>query len=224
MVYAGFMSLLFLGKAGDPYSERARDTLLRQIPDATVVLGRRGDPTPVAFSAWRGRYVVSYLSPWIVPADLLARAERAAINFHPGPPEYPGIGCTNFAVYEGATVYGVTCHHMAPRVDTGAIIAVRRFPVTPADDVYSITQRCYAQIATLFEEILPLLAADQPLPVGPEHWTRRPFTRRELNELCELRPEMDDGEIKRRIRAVTFPGAPGAFVRLAGRKFVLADE
>ncbi len=79
--------------------------------------------------SWQGDYIISYLSRWVVPAELLERARRAAVNFHPASPDYPGIGCNNFALYENAAEYGVTCHHMAPRVDSGEIIAVRRFPV-----------------------------------------------------------------------------------------------
>ena len=47
--------------------------------------------------------------------------------------------------------------------------------------------------------------------------------RKELNALCEITPDMDEQEIKRRIRATSFPGMPGAYVILCGEKF-LADK
>ncbi|MFW8746219.1 formyltransferase family protein, partial [Mesorhizobium japonicum] len=80
---------------------------------------------------------------WIYPAQLLSNASFAAINFHPGSPDYPGTGCTNFAVYEGAKEYGITCHHMKAGVDSGDIIAVKRFSINEDDTVYGITQHCY---------------------------------------------------------------------------------
>jgi methionyl-tRNA formyltransferase len=145
-----------------------------------------------------------------VPAAWLARVQVAAINFHPGPPEYPGIGCTNFALYEGATHYGVTCHHMAANVDAGAIIRVARFPIAPTDSVWSLTQRSYAYLAVVFYEIIDLIVAGAPLPRSPERWTRRPFRRSELNALCRLTAQMSEEEVKRRLRATTFPNYPSA--------------
>ncbi len=206
------MSLLFIGKKDDPASRHALEFVELHFPGAVKVLGRRGDPFPENLLAWRGEFVVSYLSPWIIPGALLERAGIAAINFHPGPPEYPGIGCTNFALYNGETVYGVTCHHMAAKVDTGPIIAVRRFAVFPADTVWSVTQRCYAHILVLFYEVLSNILAGEPLPVSKETWTRRAYKRSELNELCRLTPDMTPGEQARRIRATTYPGMPGPWL------------
>ena len=103
----------------------------------------------------------------------------AALNFHPGPPEYPGIGCTNFAVYDGANEFGITCHHMLSKVDTGDIIAVKRFPVFESDTVFTITQRCYSYIINLFYEIFYLLMNGKALPVSEEQWKRKPYLRKE---------------------------------------------
>ena len=101
---------------------------------------------------------MSYLARWIVPAPLLARAVLA-LNFHPGPPEYPGYGCNNFAIYEGAREYGVTCHHMAPRVDTGAIVEVLRFPVLDSDNAGTLLARAVRLPARL---VLRRAGTDNP--------------------------------------------------------------
>ncbi|MBI3318264.1 MAG: hypothetical protein HYZ90_03830 [Candidatus Omnitrophica bacterium] len=161
-------------------------------------------------------YLISYLSPWIIPREILERSLVAAINFHPGPPEYPGIGCTNFALYEGAARYGVTCHHMLPRVDAGPIVRAVRFPLTGSDSVASLTYRSYAVMAALFYEIADRILAGEPLPQSQERWTRRPFRRSELNALCRLESGMSEEEIRRRVRATTFSGHPGASLSEAG--------
>lgn len=203
-------TVLFLGKAGDEWCARAAEYLTLHSVRTDVHVGKRGDPFPHIDPDATFDYLISYLSPWIVPPALLQRARCAAINFHPGPPEYPGIGCTNFAMYEGATTYGVTCHYMDPQVDTGLIIRVIRFPLHSTDTVLSLTYRCYAYLARLFYEIVDLLVAGQPFPKATEQWTRYPFQRAELNTLCRLTQEMSQEEIHRRIRATTFPGYPGA--------------
>ena len=210
------MSLLFIGKKSDPGCQRALEFVELHFPGAVRLLGQRGETFPEELLAWEGEFLVSYLSPWIIPHVLLERTGVAAINFHPGPPEYPGIGCTNFALYNQEAVYGVTCHHMAAKVDTGPVITVRRFPVFPTDTVWSVTQRCYAHILVLFYEIASKILAGEPLPVSAETWTREPYKRRELNELCRLTPDMSPAEQARRIRATTYPGMPGAWLDRGG--------
>ena len=211
-------SLLFLGKADDPDCARALEFSEKRFEVVTHCLGRWGDPLPDEARAWRGDYIISYLSRWVVPAELLERARKAAINFHPASPDYPGIGCNNFALYENAAQYGVTCHHMAPQVDSGAIIAVRRFPVFPEDNVESLLKRTYEHQMALFFEIAALLAEGRPLPAAAETWTRRPFTRKEFNQLFRITPDMSGEEIARRVRAVSY-GSFQPYVEINGYRF-----
>lgn len=86
------------------------------------------------------------MSPWIIPKGLLERVVKGAINWHPGPPEYSRIGCTNFAIYNNEKEFGITCHYMLDKVDTGKIIGVKRFSILENDTVFSITQKCYLLI------------------------------------------------------------------------------
>jgi methionyl-tRNA formyltransferase len=150
----------------------------------------------------------------------LEQASSAAINFHPGSPEYPGIGCTNFAIYNGEKDYGVTCHYMKGSVDTGNIIAVKRFPIAKEDTVFGVTQHCYQLIETMFYEIMDCILQGNPLPVSTEQWKRKPYTRKELNELCYISPDMPAEEVERRIKATTYRW-PWAYTKIGNRTFIL---
>ncbi len=212
--------IAFVGKSGDPHCAEAAEFVRRHSTEPLICCGTRGDPLPPLLQSWRGDLLISYLSPWIIPAEILERAAGAALNFHPAPPSYPGIGCTNFAIYDGAREYGVTCHHMEPKVDTGTIVAVRRFGLLPDDTVYSVTQRCYTFMLPLFCEIMTEWLTDGTLPTSTEPWGRDAYRRSELNALCRVTPSMHEDEIRRRVKATTYPGAPGAYVELAGIRFV----
>ena len=211
-------SLLFLGKADDPDCSRALEYCQQHFAPVTHCLGRWGDPLPDPARNWQGDHIISYLSRWVVPPEVLAHARKAAINFHPASPHYPGIGCNNFALYEDAAEYGVTCHHMAPQVDTGRIIAVRRFPVLPEDTVSTLLQRTYENQIALFIEIAALMAEGRDLPAAAETWTRRPFTRREFNALFRVTPDMSRAEIARRIRATSY-GRYQPYLEIEGFRF-----
>lgn len=212
------MSTLFLAKDTD-WCRRAEALVTAALSDVTVCMGEVGDQLPAQAASWKGDHIISFVSPWIVPASLLERAGRAAINFHPGPPEYPGIGCYNFALYDEVAEYGVTCHHMASKVDTGQIVEVARFPVTLEDSVATLKDRSMAAMLALLARFLDVLAEGGDLPSSAEKWRRRPFTRMELNELGRVTATMSDDEVRRRFRAVHFPGYPGAFVEIGGVTF-----
>ena len=198
------LKILFIGKADNFFAEVAAEFISQHFKNSTIVFSKRGEPFPEKLMQWQGDILVSYLAQWIIPGELITNASHAAINLHPGPPEYPGIGCTNFAVYNEEKEFGITCHHMLARVDSGPIIAVKRFPVFETDSVYSLTQRCYIEIVHLFFELMSGLLKGKPFPHSAEIWKRKPFKRKQLDELCQLRDDMSESEIQKRIKATTY--------------------
>lgn len=215
------LRVLFLSKNRNEYADRAAAFIRQHFRDPLIFSGDRTTPLPAEVLNWKGDLLISFISSWVFPQSLLDNAEYAAINFHPGSPEYPGTGCTNFAIYNGATEYGVTCHHMKATVDSGDIIAVKRFPLMPQDTVYDVTQKCYALIGEMFYEVMDCILQGRALPVSAENWKRKPYTRRQLNELCEIKPGMSEEEIEKRIKATTYGNEIWAHVKIGNRKFIL---
>lgn len=183
-----------------------------------VHLGAVGDPLPESVAAASPAFLISFLSPWIVPGRLLDRC-GVAINFHPASIDYPGIGCYNFALYEGASEFGAVCHHMLARVDTGRIVEERRFPLLPTDTVETLKLRTMVTMLAMFHDLCSLIATGRPLPESERQWSRRPLTRREMNALKTIEPDMPEEEVARRIRAGTYPGYPGPSVTVGGHTF-----
>lgn len=214
------LKILFLSKKENDFAGRAAGFIARNFNQASFFEGGRKDRLPDHVLNWEGDLLISFISSWVLPAALLERARAGAINFHPGSPEYPGIGCTNFAFYNGEKEYGVTGHHMKTVVDSGSIISVKRFPISEEDSVYSVTQRCYGLIEDMFYEIMDCILQGRPLPVSGESWKRKPYTRKQLDELCEIKPDMSEEEVERRIRATTYK-YPWAFTRIGNRVFKL---
>ena len=217
------MEILFIGKKHDQNAKLASEYLKQIFPNAQIVFGVRGEKFPEDLPWWKGDYIFSYLSPWIIPKGLLERAEKGAINWHPGPPEYPGIGCTNFAIYNNEKEFGITCHYMLDKVDTGKIVEVKRFSILENDTVFSITQKCYLLILNSFFRIVENISNNKPLPMSNEDWQRKPYTRKELDELSEIKPDMTIDEIEKRIKATTYDKS-WAFVDIKGKKFYLKEE
>ncbi len=212
------MILMFAKK--DRFSDDAVASARAAFGSTLVVhRGVRADPFPIADRHAKVELVLSFLSPWIVPGWLLANAAQA-INFHPGSHRYPGIGCYNFALYEGAAEFGCVCHHMAEKVDTGPIVAERLFPTRGLDSVEQLKLRTMQEMIGLFREVVTVIAAGKALPGAALAWSRPPFTRKQLEALREIRLDMSKEEVARRVRAVTYPGFPGAELRLHGVSFL----
>ncbi len=216
------LKILMLSKRENVFCDYAEAILKSYFAEEEVlsVRGSVGDWLNDELRWYEPQYVISFVSPWIVPQPLLAAAQKAALNFHPGPPAYPGTGCYNFALYEGAKRYGVTVHHMRETVDTGDIVMTSYFDVSPFETVETMKLKSMNHLLFCFERIMAYIAADDPLPVSRERWLRKPFTRKEMYALFEIDPDRDDEtEIGRRIRAATYPSSNGAYVTVGGRRF-----
>src|ERR1700744_2529377 len=115
--------------------------------------------------------LISFVTPVIVPGDVLHRLGYGAFNFHPGPPSYPGWAPAHFALYNRESQFGVTAHVMVERVDAGPIIDLTLFPI-PADiSVLGLEGLAYAHLAHLFWRMMGSLATEpSPPPTRPVEW------------------------------------------------------
>lgn len=193
-------TVLFIGRESDWLVPIARE-YCRAHCDMTEASG--DVPAYVLPHQWD--YILNVMGETILPESLLCRARIAALNFHPGPPNYPGRGCVNFALYDNARQFGVTCHRMVEKVDAGPIVMVRRFPIWECDTVKTVLERTHTELLRLFYEIVDYIhyGGHPPVSLG-DRWTRKPYTRADLNKLATITVDMDELEIERRIRATSY--------------------
>ena len=187
--------------------------------------GVEGDRLDEEVRFYNPDYVISFVSPWIIPKEILNSAKIAAINFHPGSPEYPGSGCCNFAIYEQCRRYGVTVHHMNEKADTGDIIATSYFDVAPFDTVETLKLKSMNHLLCLFEKIISCIALGGVLPKSDEKWKRKPFTKSDMYKMFEINPiNHDEEEVKRRIMAAGYSTYEGAYINVYNQKFYLRSD
>lgn len=153
-------------------------------------------------------FVLSFLCPAVIPADILGRS-ALNVNFHPGNAHYPGTGGFNFAIYEGAKTYGACCHHMETTVDTGGIIYEENFPLSRDETVETLQLKSWATLLEIFNRFLrEVSGGKRTFDRGLTEWRRRPFKATQLEELSRVDASMADAEIRRRLRATSYPGFP----------------
>lgn len=147
--------------------------------------------------------ILSIGSSVIVPRRVLENLASPAYNLHPGPPNYPGIFPSVFALYEGAREFGVTLHEMAPVVDSGAVCSVERFPIDPRWDRLALDTHTFVVLMHVLRCMGPALAdVHTPLPYSGDVWSGRRRTRKDFDALCRLPEGFSGEELTRRLRAV----------------------
>lgn len=210
------MRALFLRKQGCAHSDRAERYLRLLFDDVFTDCGTSLDPDLglIDYDA-----LFAFRSHIIVRKPLLDRS-KVALNFHPGPPERPGIGCVNFALAEGDSTYGGTCHHIIEEVDAGPIVSVSRFPILPSDTVASLLDRTYDYLLCQLYDAATAVAEGRSLALCGENWSRKATRKKDLDSLREIPADCDDPD--RLIRATSFPGYP-PFMTAHGRRWVLDD-
>jgi len=170
-----------------------------------ICTGNFGDELPERVHyACEDDVILSYRGRWVLPKHVIDNA-GLALNIHPGPPEWRGIGCVNQALYSNAQEYGCTLHHVAPALDSGPICGVVRFDVKPSDTVESVLRRTYAHMLRIALNVVGDVAVGAPFPADPSYaWSPTLYTRKELDALAAITLDMPPAEIERRIRATTF--------------------
>ncbi|MCE9621064.1 MAG: LLM class flavin-dependent oxidoreductase [Actinomycetia bacterium] len=105
----------------------------------------------------------------LLPASVVAAANRMAINFHDGPlPEYAGLNTPAWGILRGEREWGVTWHRIDEGVDTGDVIAQRRFAIAERETSLSLNTRNFEEAIDSFNDLLNMLEAGQvtALPQG----------------------------------------------------------
>ena len=223
--------VLFFGRTKCTATEELLSKFMRCDFDVTFVKSRqRGDKLPEDILRWEGEYIICFRSLYLLPKELLDKVKTAAINFHPAPPEYPGSGCINFALYDEAEGYGVTAHVMNELVDNGAILEVRRFPITPCDNLSTVLRRTHSELSNLCSDFISgIYSSDAKFIENKlktsknENWYGKARLLKELNELQKVNLNISEDELKRVVRATYIEGYP-PIIELHGFKFRLDLE
>ena len=145
--------------------------------------------------------LIAFVTSTIVPASVLAALGYGAYNFHPGPPDYPGLSPAQFALYEGAHSFGATVHRMVAKVDAGPIIAVSEFAMPESPTLTALETLAFQHLARLFWDLSPDLMADAPLTETGLVWGTHRSTKRSTEDMCTVAPDIGAAELHRRIAA-----------------------
>ena len=166
-------------------------------------------------------YIFNFLGPVILPAKTLALAKRTAINIHPAPPQWPGVGSASYALYHEDKTFGLTAHVMEPKVDSGRILKVLRFPIEQDDTCESLFARCIDNALPLYRDVIEQVAGGIEFSDSDEYWERKAIPRKEFEAWMTLTDKDSDEDVRRKIRATRHSQYTGPYYERGGFRFEL---
>jgi amino acid adenylation domain-containing protein len=114
-------------------------------------------------------YLFSINNGWIIPADVIARATQATINYHDSPlPKYAGLHATSWALLHGETQHAISWHEVVLDIDAGRIFKQKTVPIEPDDTAFSLNTRCFEAAVTAFAELVEELGENRVAPFAQD--------------------------------------------------------
>ena len=169
-------------------------------------------------------YIFCFRSYFILKKNILSKVRYHSINFHPGPPEFRGIGCVNFALLNQAKYYGLTAHLIDEKVDHGIIIDVERFKIEKTLTIEDLLDNTYKLQFLQFKKIINYLlkqngVIDELIKENKkEKWSKKLFKRIDLNRLYVIKKNILKKDLNLMLRA-TITGKFKPYVILHKKKF-----
>ncbi len=200
--------LLFFGKKNDIYSKKIISFLKKKFNLIYILSSFPNENLDIKLKKINNiDFIFCFRSYYLLKKDFLSKVKYHSINFHPGPPEYRGIGCVNFAILDKSKFYGLTAHLIDKKIDHGKIINVRRLKIKKNDTVQELLTKTYKlqvlQIKKVANDLLKKKSNIDKLIKGnrKEKWSKKLYTREDLNKLYVIKKNISKNNLKLRLKA-----------------------
>lgn len=166
-------------------------------------------------------YIFSFYYRNMIPAEILACANIAALNMHGSLlPKYRGRAPVNWAILHGETKTGATLHVMEMKPDAGDIVGQTEVNIGPDETATEVFTKVSQAAVKVMNTVLPQLIQGNvprkanPLSQGSYFGGRKPAD-------GQIRWDQTAFEVHNLVRAVA-PPYPGAFTDWQGQTMIVA--
>jgi methionyl-tRNA formyltransferase len=213
------LRIALIGKSNKPFINQIIKICKKRFSSVDVFIS--DNKKQIIKKLKRNRYdiIISYLSLLVLPTTVLKKTKKYNINFHPGPPKYPGVGCFNYAIFNKDKFYGCTAHIMEKRIDSGKIIDVSMFKISGKETVETLCSKTYKKMFSLFKKIIKKVE-NENLNFKKIKWSKFTYKRRDLNKLSTININTKKEAIDRFIRSTYHPGYPFPLIKINKHIFV----
>lgn len=202
-------NILFFGRYGDNKSLQILKLLNRSYKNVKVCWSKfKKQKIPNEIYSYKNDCVISYRSYFILNKKILSNTKHA-INFHPGPPEFRGIGCANFAIYKGVKKYGVTCHIINNKIDDGKIIKTKFFDIEKNITLENLLNKTHLEMFKLAKSVINKIHDEKFLSNSIKKskkykWSKKYYSQNELENLYKINLDFSKNEMNKVLRSTIF--------------------
>ena len=197
------LKVLAIVRKRDFYSMRFIKLLNKKVSKVSVFYSE--DKSKKSFKKklkkWKGDYIFSYRSKYILGKTILNNVKKFAINFHPGPPEYRGIGCLNFAILSSEKKFGVTAHIINNKIDDGKILKVKYFKIYKKQNLKKILDTTHKHLYNLSKKVLDHVLKSEKFSKVKQKWSKKLYRLKDLEDLYNLNVSMKKYDLNKILRA-----------------------
>ncbi len=167
-------------------------------------------------------YLFSFYYRYMIPAELLACANIAALNMHGSLlPKYRGRAPVNWAILHGETQTGATLHIMEAKPDAGDIVGQSAVPIGPNETATDVFGKVSSAAVDVLTQVLPALVQGR-VPRSPNHLSQGSYFGGRKPADGQIHWEQSAKQVHDLVRAVA-PPYPGAFTDWQGQRMIVAQ-
>lgn len=171
-------------------------------------------------------YVVCYRSKYILKAKDLKKSKNPPLNFHPGPPEYRGVGCANKAILDRSKFYGVTLHVINEKIDNGPILYSKKFKIKANVTLPSLLEKTYNTLFKIAKQMIPKIFSkrikiETLIRQNKEiKWSKSIYTSNDLEQFYKINKNISKVNFEKKLRATVIKNYK-PYILCFGKKFYL---
>jgi len=220
--------VLFMGRSRCSYSKKIKNLLKNKSKKLYYFESKKfGEKINKKYLKLNYDYIFCFRNFCILKKNILKKVKKSAINFHPGLPEYRGIGCINYAVYENSKFFGSTAHLINEKIDNGKIIDVKKFKINKKEDISEISNKTYK---TMFHQAISIISKIKIDPNFIENqtqknkkikWSNKLRKNKDLDKFYIINKNIKKKDFLNKIRATNTPKFKKPYIKLYGKKFIL---
>ena len=219
------IKILFIGKDNDIFSKKFLFILKKNFKSVSSIYDNSKNHKKIRtfIKKFKGDYILSFRSSYLFTNKEINRFKKKILNFHPGPPEYRGVGCINFAILRNEKYYGATVHLVdSVKIDAGKIIDVKKWKINNFDSIDEILTKTYHKQLLQLKKVIKYLKSEKLEDLidknKNKYWSRKLYTRKNLELLYKIKVKSKQNLPKLLRATVTKKFKP--YVLINGKKFV----
>ena len=173
-------------------------------------------------------FLISIQFHMILKKEHISIAKNKAINLHMAPlPEYRGCNQFTFAILDEKIEFGTTIHIMDEGIDSGDILAEKRFQIPDQCFVTELYDLTFKASCDLFENRIGDILSDNCTATPQKDYegirTSSIHYRKDIAGVKQIDLSWDQEKIWRHVRATSMPGFDPPYALVDGNKieFVL---